>query len=68
MQLENYDIAIKGLKGICKSPSIWGSVKGKNELVPLIYFQKPKWMDEDDFYEIVRSVKLRIPKEKEFKE
>jgi hypothetical protein len=67
MKINKTYITINGLKGISKSPSMWGEVKGKNEDVPLIFFKKPKWMDTDDFNELIKTIQIYIPKDKKFK-
>jgi len=61
MKLKTYEINRKPIQGICKQPSMWGTDADNNGIYPLIYFQKPKWMDEESFKLIVSSVTLNLP-------
>jgi hypothetical protein len=62
--IKNYSIC-GPIRGICKRPAIWGhmTVDGMpNGMVPLVYFQKPKWLDEETFHEIVKTVTVNLPR------
>ena len=61
MKLKTYEINRKPIQGICKQPSMWGTCADNNGIYPLIYFQKPKWMDEESFKLIVSSITLNLP-------
>ena len=60
----SYSITTEPLSGICKRPALWAECLGEhgNISCPLIYFQKPKWIDEKSFLEIVKSIRLDLPK------
>lgn len=62
--INSYSISTEPLSGICKQPALWGDGYGKhgNTSIPLIYFQKPKWIDEESFLQIVKSIQLNLPK------
>lgn len=62
-KIYSYFIAMDPIKGQCKQPSLWGYEKEENNILPLIYFQKPKWLDEESFKKIVKSIKLEINEE-----
>lgn len=63
MKISKFEICIDGIKNICKQPSLWGADEDTHELRPLVYFQKPKWIDEDSFKEIISSIRLHLPKD-----
>ena len=49
----------KPINGICKQYGIWlNGIDGKNILAPLVYFQKPKWIDEKQWKEIMTKLNL----------
>ena len=31
----------------------------KNKLIPLVYFRKPKWIDEQSYLEVVKSIRMK---------
>jgi hypothetical protein len=68
VKIAKYSIQTKSMKPLCVSPSVWGTVQKTNEMVPLMFFKKPKWMHQDDFIELVKTVQLYIPANFEFKE
>jgi hypothetical protein len=69
MKFDTYSICFQELKGICKSISAWGYNKKTNSNSPLIYFQKPKWMDKEDFEFLIKHIKITdLPVDYEFKE
>lgn len=44
----------KPIKGICKQYGIWlNGVGGKNVSAPLVFFQKPKWLNNSQWKEIM---------------
>ena len=59
-----YSISINPISGICKQPALWAVLTGEhcNASFPLIYFQKPKWLNESSFLKIVKSVRLDLPR------
>jgi len=61
MLLRTIELNTTPITGICKQPSMWGHDIEKKGIYPLIYFQKPKWMDEESFKLIVSSVTLNLP-------
>lgn len=41
------DVVISGpISGVCKRPGLW-VIEG-SKAYPLVYFQKPKWITDDD--------------------
>lgn len=66
MKIESYSILTTGLRPI-KSPAIWVCKKDTNGMYPLVYFKKPKWVDEDDFKKVLESIKLHLPQDFELK-
>jgi hypothetical protein len=62
--IKSYSISTAPLSGICKQPAVWGDVVGEhgNTSVPLVYFQKPKWIDDESFIGVVKSIQLNLPK------
>ena len=62
--INTYSISTKPLTNICKQPALWGDSCGKhgNTSVPLIYFQKPKWISEESFLKIIESIHLNLPR------
>ena len=49
----------KPVKGICKQYGVWlNGLNGKNVVAPLVYFQKPKWIKEKDWIEIMQDIGL----------
>ena len=66
MKIESYSISIEN-NGHVKSPTLWVQRKDKNAIYPLIYFRKPKWVDEDDFKKVLENIKLHLPQDFELK-
>lgn len=64
MKIETYSVA-SPIKGICKSYAIWG--QEGNEMAPLAYFTKPKWISDTDFIKIINSLTLNLPQGYEIK-
>jgi len=55
-------ISTTPVKGICKSPALWGNCNKNNSMIfPLIYFRKPKWLDDESFSKIVESMEIVFP-------
>jgi hypothetical protein len=49
----------KPMKGICKQYSVWlNQVDGKNVVFPLVFFQKPKWIDAEQWKKIMSDIGL----------
>lgn len=49
----------KPIHGICKQYGIWlDGINGENVTAPLVYFQKPKWIDEKQWKSIMERVGL----------
>ena len=42
-----------------KSGGIYGNYK-PNVIAPLVYFKKPKWVNQEDFERIVNSIKIEL--------
>ena len=63
MKLKKYEISVKPISGICKSPSMWGYNSERNEICPLIYFRKPKWISQKSFKKIINNIRLDLPKD-----
>ena len=61
MKLESYSIDKEGVKGICKSPAIWGNNMNTNEVYPLVYLGKPKWMTDEAFNKVLDGLRLDLP-------
>lgn len=58
MTIESYSIC-GPIKGVCKQWAIWGNIG--TATFPLIYFQRPKYIKNDESWElIVKSVQLDI--------
>lgn len=58
MNIESYSIC-RPVKGICKQWAIWGNSGSKT--YPLVYLQRPKWIDSDEGWEtLMRSIRLDI--------
>lgn len=69
MKFKSYVVEPEPIKHVCKQPSIWGVVRGKAYThMPLMYLQKPSWMDAEDFKEIAKTVQISFQADKEFKE
>lgn len=66
MKLESYSISVEDNSPF-KSPTLWGNRADKNETYPLVYFRKPKWVSEESFKEIVKSITVSLPKDIEIK-
>jgi len=47
------------IKGVCKSYGIWKRRK-TNSISPMVYFQKPKHVSEEDFVAFVKSLQFLI--------
>jgi len=60
MKFSAYSIETSGIKGICKSPSVWGHDATNNGMYPLIYLKKPKWMSDKQFSKVVKGITLNI--------
>ena len=59
LKIKSYFVS-SPIKGICKQYGIW--VSGNvNSIMPLIYLQKPKYIDENKWDEICKSVKITLP-------
>ena len=65
MELVSYEKS-GPIKGICKQNALWGEVK--SDIVekhyyhtPLVYFQKPKWIDDGTFQTIIDSIIVNLP-------
>ena len=54
-----YEITTEPVQGICKQPCIWGNNRGRT--APLVYLQKPKWISEESFLEIIQGLELNMP-------
>lgn len=49
----------KPISGICKQYGVWlNGLGGKNVTAPLVYFQKPKWINEKEWKEIMVRIGL----------
>jgi len=64
MNFKEYSVEIDGIEGICRSPSFWGD--NGNNLYPLVYFRKPKWMTDKDFKHLVTCLHLALDVNYEF--
>lgn len=64
MKLKSYSISIED-NGPVKSPTLWGNHADKNETYPLVYFRKPKWISEESFKEIVKTITVSLSKDLE---
>jgi hypothetical protein len=64
----SYYLNTKGVDGVCKRPALWGEIEkidndGKSLFhSPLVYLQKPKWIDDETFIKIISSISLYLPK------
>ena len=58
MSIESYFVA-SPVKGACKSYGIW--VTEGNTSAPLVYLMKPRWVDNEQWSEIVNALKLELP-------
>lgn len=58
MKIESYSIA-SPIKGVCKLYGIWA--QEGNKTAPLVYLQKPKWVGDEQWSEIVNAIKLELP-------
>jgi hypothetical protein len=59
MKPDSYHIS-GPVDGLCKSHGLW--ISEGNGMTPLIYFQKPKWVkDEEMWRRIVASVRIELP-------
>lgn len=63
IKIEKYSVSLNQFTGVCKSPALWGHRKDSNGIVPLIYFRKPKWVSDESFREIVKEIRLVMPKD-----
>lgn len=63
-KVKSYQIEIKGIDNICKSPSLWMTFETKtgSSFSPVVYFKKPKWISEESFINIVKSIEINLPK------
>lgn len=59
--IDGYSIAADGLQGRVKSPIVYGHDHHKNCLFPLVYLGKPKWMKDEDFKKVVKSIQINMP-------
>ena len=60
MKIESYHIC-SPIKGLCKQYSLM--VQEGNRAAHLVYFQRPKFIDDDAKWEqIVKSIKIDLPK------
>lgn len=49
----------KPVSGICKQYGIWlNGINEKNVTAPLVYFQKPEWIDKKQWKEIMQRIGL----------
>ena len=64
MEIDSLELCVEEIKDICKQPSLWIVRSDNNGLWPLIYFQKPKWIDKKTFRRIIKTIEFNIPKEK----
>ena len=58
-----YSISPNGLEGRVKSPIIYGH--WGNTISPLAYIQKPKWVSDEDFARVVKSLCLELEMDNE---
>jgi hypothetical protein len=65
MKLKSYEINKTGFKGICKMPGIWALSLDLPALYPLVYFKKPKWMDEATFMKVIEAIRFDWPVDSE---
>ena len=66
MKVTHYSVS-GPLTGVCKQSAIWVS-DGGNAHWPLIYFQRPKWIEDDAVWnQIVASVEIKLPQNIEVK-
>ena len=49
----------KPIKGICKQYALW--VTEGSKMYPLVYFQKPKWVSQERWVEIMGSMRISLP-------
>lgn len=65
MKIKSYSITKEGVKGLCKRPALWFRNEEKGFSFPIIYFQKPKYLSDKAFQEVLKHIKLKWPKDKE---
>jgi len=58
MIVENTFIS-KPVKGMVKQWGLW--VKENHQIAPLVYFQKPKWIQESQWEQIVNAIEINLP-------
>jgi hypothetical protein len=59
MKVYNYQTS-RPIQGVCKQYAIW--TREGNTSVPLIYFQRPSWIESDEAWEaIIDSIELNLP-------
>lgn len=58
--LVNHTFISKPVKGMVKQWGLW--VMEGNQIAPLVYFQKPKWIKESQWAEIVNAIEINLPK------
>ena len=56
-----YDKNRNAIFGI-KSAIIWGNMKDKNEMTPILYISKPKSISQEDFEIILDKLNIQIRK------
>ena len=65
MKADGYHIS-EPIKGICESHVLW--ISEGNGYALLIYFQKPKWIEDEELWQrIVASIRITLPAETEIK-
>jgi hypothetical protein len=65
MKADSYHIS-EPIKSICKSHGLW--ISEGNGYAPLIYFQKPKWIEDEELWQrIVTSIRITLPAGTEIK-
>lgn len=62
MDIDSYSVNKTGIKGLVKSPAIWGHKD--NVMFPLVYLRKPKHMSEKDWQEVLEGLRLEIRRSK----
>jgi hypothetical protein len=56
--IEAYSFSPDGLRGITKSPVLWGHKQ--NSAWPIIYFLRPRSMAKEDFDEVMKHIDIRF--------
>lgn len=50
----------KPIHGMIKRYGIW--IQEDAKIVPLVFFQKPKWIPDEQWADIVNAIEINLPK------